>query len=63
MPFSLSRAETTYRSLVKKMFANLIGKIMEIYVDDMLLKGLKVDDYVEHLNETFQIQMKLKPLK
>lgn len=33
------------------MFANLIGKMVEVYVDDMLVKFLKTEDYVKHLNE------------
>lgn len=40
---------------------------MEVYVDDMLLKSLKIDDQVQHFGEAFQIlrryTMKLNPLK
>ena len=40
MPFVLKNAEAMYQHLVNKVFANLIGKTMEIYVDDMLVKSL-----------------------
>lgn len=49
------------------MFANLIGKAMEVYIDDMLVKNLKTVDHVNQLKNTFQIlrkyNMKLNPLK
>lgn len=49
------------------MFANLIGKIVEVYVDDKLVKSLKMEDHVKHLSEAFQIlqryRMRLNPLK
>ncbi|XP_022874289.1 uncharacterized protein LOC111393127 [Olea europaea var. sylvestris] len=37
------------------MFADLIGKTMKVYVDDMLVKSMEVGDHVTHLNYTFQI--------
>lgn len=44
-----------YQRLVNKMFADLIGKIMKVYMTDMFVKSLKVHDHVVPLNETFQI--------
>ncbi|XP_022897539.1 uncharacterized protein LOC111411217 [Olea europaea var. sylvestris] len=42
-------------------------KIMEVYVDDMLVKNLQVNEHVSHLDQTFQIlrkyKMKLNALK
>jgi ribonuclease HI len=67
MPFGLKNAGATYQRLVNKMFVNLIGRTMEVYVDDMLVKSLRTNDHVTHLCEMFQIlrkhQMKLNPLK
>lgn len=54
MPFGLKNAGATYQRLVNKMFANLIGKTMEVYVDDMLVKSLKLEDNVAHLYELFR---------
>ena len=40
MPFGLKNAGATYQRLVNRIFADLIGKTMEVYVDDMLVKSL-----------------------
>ncbi|KAL2235215.1 UNVERIFIED_CONTAM: Retrovirus-related Pol polyprotein from transposon [Sesamum indicum] len=67
MPFGLKNAGATYQRLVNKMFANLIGKTMEIYVDDMLVKNQKAKDHLKHLEAAFAIMrrygMKLNPNK
>lgn len=67
MPFGLKNARATYQRLVNKLFADLIRKTMEVYVDYMLAKGLKADDHIWHLEEVFYIlhryTMKLNPLK
>ncbi|XP_062170548.1 uncharacterized protein LOC133876286 [Alnus glutinosa] len=38
MPFGLKNAGATYQRLVNKMFQNQIGRNVEVYVDDMLVK-------------------------
>ena len=38
-PFSLMNVGATYQRLVNMMFRDQIGKIMEVYVDDMLVKS------------------------
>ncbi|KAG7588597.1 Ribonuclease H-like superfamily [Arabidopsis suecica] len=57
----------TYQRLVNKMFHEHLGKTMEVYIDDMLVKSLKKEDHVKHLDECFEIlnqyQMKLNPAK
>ncbi|KAK4383600.1 Retrovirus-related Pol polyprotein from transposon [Sesamum angolense] len=45
MPFGLKNARATYQRLVNKMFKDLIGKTIEVYVDDMLVKS---KEEVEH---------------
>ena len=40
MSFGLKNVGATYQRLVNKVFANLISKTMEVYVDDMLVKTL-----------------------
>ena len=37
------------------MFRDEIGKSMEVYVDDMLVKSKKVADYIVDLGKTFEI--------
>ncbi|KAL0323632.1 UNVERIFIED_CONTAM: Retrovirus-related Pol polyprotein from transposon opus [Sesamum angustifolium] len=41
MPFGLKNAGATYQRLVNHMFQNQIGRNMEVYIDDMLVKSEK----------------------
>ncbi|KAL5552836.1 hypothetical protein UlMin_040237 [Ulmus minor] len=67
MSFGLKNARATYQQLVNKMFKDQIGKTMEVYVDDMLVKSLKTEEHIQNLKETFEIlrryKMKLNPSK
>ena len=67
MPFGLKNAEATYQRLVNKMFNNQIGRNMEVYVDNMLIKSKEELTHLDDLRETFatlrQYQMKLNPSK
>ena len=67
MPFGLKNARATYQCLVNKVFAELIGKTMEVYVDDMLVKSLQKEDNISDLREMFTLlrryNMKLNPTK
>ena len=47
MPFGLKNAGVTYQRLVNMMFNEQIGKTMEVYVDDMLIKS-KTASYHVH---------------
>ena len=51
MSFVLKNAGATYRRLVNRMFKELIGKTMKVYIDDMLVKSLKVIDHITHLRK------------
>ena len=37
------------------MFKDLIVKLMEVYVDDMLVKSKIAGNHIEHLNQMFNI--------
>ena len=67
MPFGLKNVGATYQRLVNKMFSKQIGRNMEMYVDDMLVKIKEEIAYLDNLKETFttlkQYQMKLNPSK
>ncbi|GFY92627.1 arginase [Actinidia rufa] len=67
MPFGLKNAGVTYQRLVNKMFKEQIGKTMEVYIDDMLVKSLLSSDHIAHLEEAFSIlrrhRMMLNPSK
>ncbi|XP_075099396.1 uncharacterized protein LOC142176186 [Nicotiana tabacum] len=57
----------TYQRLVTKMFQEDLGKTMEVYIDDMLVKSQQAGDHIQHLLDTFQIlrkfNIKLNPEK
>ncbi|XP_074342037.1 uncharacterized protein LOC141679433 [Apium graveolens] len=65
MPFGLINAGATYQRLVNMMFKNQIGRTMEVYVDDMLVKSKAVNDHIKQMMEMFNILrrfcMKLNP--
>ena len=49
------------------MFNKQIGRNMEVYVDDMLIKSKEVESHLDNLEETFetlrQYKMRLNPAK
>ena len=53
MPFGLKNTGATYQRLVNKMFNNQIGRNMEVYVDDMLVKSEEELKHLDNLRETF----------
>ena len=55
MPFELKNAGATYQRLVNRMFQKQIGTFMEVYIDDMLVKSIKVELHITHLAEVFQV--------
>ncbi|XP_074336482.1 uncharacterized protein LOC141673631 [Apium graveolens] len=67
MPFGLRNAEATFQQPVNKMFKEHIGKIMEVYIDDMAVKSKNADDHVQDLRQVFDVlrayNMKVNPSK
>ena len=67
MPFGLKNAGATYQRLVNRMFKGQIGRNVEVYVDDMLVKSKNSSGHLDDLRETFQTLrgygMKLNPDK
>ncbi|GKD66984.1 reverse transcriptase domain-containing protein [Tanacetum coccineum] len=65
MPFSLRDAGATYQRLVDKVFHKQIGKNLEVYVDDLVIKSRTEGEIVRDIEETFktlrEINMKLNP--
>ena len=49
MSFGLKNVGVTYQKLVTKMFRPLLGKTMEVYIDDMLVKSKECPDHAKHL--------------
>ena len=67
MLFGLKNAEAMYQRLMNKMFTHQIGRNIQVYVDDMLVKILRENDHLTDLQETFNTlrsyNMKLNPSK
>ena len=60
MPFRLKNAGATYQRLMNKMFKELTGDIMEVYIDDMCVKSKEKESHIEHLTRVFEILQKFK---
>ena len=67
MPFGLKNAGATYQRLVNRMFSHQIGRNVEVYVNDMLVKSKDEINHLDDLKETFntlhKYNMKLNPTK
>ena len=54
MPFGLKNAGATYQQMMSQVFKEQIGRILEVYIDDMIVKTPEDKDPVADLHETFQ---------
>nr|GFA78027.1 reverse transcriptase domain-containing protein [Tanacetum cinerariifolium] len=67
MPFGLKNAGATYQRLMDKAFKSQMGRNIEVYVDDLVVKSHTEAEIVRDIEETFQtlrkINMKLNPKK
>ncbi|GKA51005.1 hypothetical protein Tco_0744201 [Tanacetum coccineum] len=67
MPFGLRNAWATYQRLVDKAFHKQIGRNLEVYMDDLVIKSRTEDEIARDIAETFktlkEINMKLNPKK
>ncbi|GKC45221.1 reverse transcriptase domain-containing protein [Tanacetum coccineum] len=65
MPFGLRNAGATYQRLVDKAFHKQIGRNLEVYVDDLVIKSRTEDEIIRDIEETFktlrETNMKLNP--
>jgi hypothetical protein len=66
-PFGLKNAGATYQKETKKCLKSQIGKNVEAYVDDVVVKTTEEDKLITNLAETFanlrEFQWKLNPTK
>ena len=67
MLFGLKNVGATYQRLMNKMFTHQLGRNIQVYVDDMLVKSVRENDHLSDLQETFNTlrsyNMKLNPSK
>ena len=60
MPFGLKNVGSTYQRMMTRMFEPQLGKNIEIYIDDMVLKSKLESEHVSNLGNIFEILRKHK---
>ena len=55
MPFGLKNAGATYQRLMDKIFVEQVGRNVEIYVDDMVVKSLSEEGHLANLQEALKL--------
>ena len=60
MSFGLKNAGSTYQRMMTRMFEPQLGKSIEIYVDDMVVKSKVVSEHLGDLGSTFNVLRKHK---
>ena len=55
MPFGLKNARSTYQRMVTLMFESQIGRNVEAYIDDMVVKSKQVVKHLVDLGEVFSM--------
>jgi hypothetical protein len=67
MPFGLKNAGATYQRCMQACLKEQIGRNIEVYVDDIVIKTAKADSLLDDLRETFanldRYSIKLNPKK
>jgi hypothetical protein len=53
MPFGLKNAGATFQRCMRRVFVELIGHIIEVYINDIVVKSKKKGDLVPDLTEVF----------
>ncbi|XP_075669811.1 uncharacterized protein LOC142639535 [Castanea sativa] len=54
MPFALRNTGSTYQRMVIKMFKEQLGRNMEAYIDDMVVKSKVTEDHLTDLADSFE---------
>ena len=67
MPFGLKNAGATYQRLMDKVFSHIMGKCVEVYIDDMVVKSPSHHQHAQDLSTVFsalrQYNLRLNPEK
>ncbi|GAU44271.1 hypothetical protein TSUD_133170 [Trifolium subterraneum] len=54
MPFGLKNVGATYQRMMNKVFRGEIGDMLEVYMDDMIVKSHEEVDHTVHLQRVFE---------
>ena len=67
MPFGLKNAGATYQRMATTILHDMIGKEVEVYVDDMMVKSPTREDHFAYLDKflerVIQYNLRLNPKK
>ena len=67
MPFGLKNAGATYQRMMQSCLKDQIGRNVQVYVDDIVIKTRQEDTLLDDLRETFaalnEYKIKLNPTK
>ncbi len=67
MPFGLKNAGVTYQRMIQRCLQTQIGRNVEAYVDDVIIRTKHKEDLIADIQETFNsiraFRMKLNPEK
>ena len=55
MPFGLKNVGATYQRMMIRMFEPQLGKNVEVYIDDMVVKSKLESEHVNDLGNIFEI--------
>ena len=51
--FGLKNVEATYQKLMNEVYPNQIGRIMQVYMDDMVAKTMEDGDHCKDVRDIF----------
>ena len=60
MPFGLKNIRATYQRMMTRMFRDKIGRMVEVYIDDMMVKSKKEQGHIDDLREIFEVPQRHK---
>ena len=55
MPFGLKNARTTYQRMMMRMFKDKIGRIVEVYINDMVVKSKQEVQHIDNLKGVLEV--------
>jgi hypothetical protein len=67
MTFGLNNAGATYRRAINLIFHDLLGVLMEVYIDDVVVKSVGLEDHMTDLKLSLErmkkYELRMNPLK
>jgi hypothetical protein len=67
MTFGLKNAGATYKRAMNLIFHDLLGVLMEVYIDDLVIKSVNIEGHLANLRIVFErmrkYNLKMNPLK